>query len=959
MAPGRNIEAISRLTPLQEGILYHCLQHDRSGAYIVQYACTLGADIDVDAFRAAWASVARLHQAMRSLFSWDRREQPLQIVRDRIELPWTVEDWSADGALEGQRRLAAWLVRDRKRGFELTTAPLMRFALIRFGDGDWRFVWTFHHLVLDGWSMRMLVDHALAEYAARTRGSTRSAEFRAGAWSDFVRYLERQDVEPALAFFREELAGFTEAASPVATPRNGTPRSEDESGFAELTLPLALSDRLRAFAREQRVTLSTVVAGAWGRVLAEYSGSADVVFGTTVAARPADLPDADRIAGLMINTVPLRIRLDDRTSVSAWLQALQARMARIQQHALAPLHEIRKAASLPAGQPLFDTLFVFQSSPPSETIPNAPAIRDERFIEFSNYPLALLVMPLKALRLTAVFDPRSFGRSDAERLLTHVQTVIGGIVADAEPVSARTPADLSLLDAAERGHLLSAARGPVLEVPPVTLHALLESQAAASPEAIAMVGDDRVWTYAELDRNAAALAARLLAAGLERGEPAAVMLERSPSAAMAAYAILKAGGVYVPLEAEQPAGRVAAILEDIGIARRGAPVRVITRRRLASALPAGALPVFVDEPAETGVFAQVSKTSPSDTAYVMYTSGTSGRPKGVAVTHGSIVSSTLARGPHYGAPPGRFLLLSSLATDSSLAGLFWPLSFGATLIIREQPIERDVQSLTETIRATGATHLLCIPSLWGIVLEHADPADLESLTTVIVAGEACPAELVRRHHARLPRVGLWNEYGPTEGAVWATGCRLTPDGCADSVPIGRPIANSSAYILSPFGRPVPAGLTGEICLGGAGLAAGYLNNPDHYAARCVARPPLSGDADDGSGSRDSAYLYRTGDIGRLRDDGLLEFLGRVDHQLKVRGFRIEPEEIEAALARCTGVAEAAVVLVPSAADVPSADDVEGLAATLMRLPRGERILADIERRLVPLAAHSGVTEEGA
>ena len=935
---GPNIEAIYKLSPLQEGILFHALEQARPGVYFQQYSCRFEQALDGERLNRAWQAVVERHPVLRTLFAWERRDKPLQIVRRKVSLPWQQLDWRELPADEQQAQWRTLLQRDRDRGFDLTRAPLVRFTLARTAETEYRWLWSFHHLLIDGWTMRMLLDEAARLYAAQG-DATRLAQPR--PFEHFIRWLDTTSTDAARSFWRERLAGFAAPTrlcaalvSPVSQPRQASP------GMREIEIPADALSRLQAFARQHRLTLNTLVVGAWALLLSRHTGADDLVFGTTVSGRAIDLDGAESIAGLMINTLPLRLRLPPETTVSSWLRTVQAEQLAMREFEQTPLSSIQRWSPLPGGQSLFDSIVVFENFPPTEGADgNARRLRplDECYAEYSHYPLAILAVPGETLRLIAVHDPRRVDTESADRLLAQLRQSLESMAGFADsPLAA-----VSVAPRAEQAQLRDWNATRVELGADQCIHELFEAVVRKTPEATALIEYDTELSYRALNTRANRLAHTLIARGAGEGSLLPLVAERSIDAIVAMLAVLKAGAAYVPVDPSLPAERLRFVLSDVhaGNANDRPALLLVGSGQRATLPEHGFGVVCIDEDHSTASDdADPALTiSPQRLAYVIYTSGSTGEPKGVMVGHRALVNSTRARFHHYPEPPDSFLLLSSLATDSSVAGIYWTLCAGTTLVLARKRLEQDIDALCVLIARRSISHLLCVPSLYGLILENGERSALASLRTAIVAGEACPRELVSAHHEALAGVALYNEYGPSEATVWASVARLD-DAQGDRVSIGRPIANTQIHVLDREMRAVPLGAAGELHIGGAGLADGYLNRPELSCERFVPDPF-------GTGAR----LYKTGDRARWRADGSLEFVGRVDNQIKVRGYRIEPEEIEAVLEAHPAVREAAVIIdaAPSGADdhaIASAGDPQSLAIALAALDSadGEQLLASIE-----------------
>lgn len=892
-----NVEDVLPLSPTQKGMLYHSASAPRSGVYVEQITCLIDGALDVGMFQAAWQDVVARHTALRSAFLWDGLDEPLQVVRQDAPATWKLEDWSGDADAQRKVALDAWLTQDRRAGLDLTQAPLMRMQLIRLGDGQHRFVWTCHHLLADGWSTAIVLHEVYHCYEARLAGQPSSLP-QPRQYRDYIAWLKSQHTEESAPFWEEYLRGFT-ARTSLRTPRvaqrfNQTPFHRT----LESHLPRSQTVSLNGTARSLRVTLNTLVLGAWALLMQRYSGEDDVVFGTTVAGRPAELPNVESCVGLFINTLPLRVQLQQQQMLGEWLTDLQQTLLRIRQYEHTPLSKIQEWSDMAAGEALFETILVFENYPPQDQGGEEQAALQVSQLEFreqSNYPLAILVVPGDRLRLMLVFDPLRYSEESAAGVLSHFQNLLATLPSQVD----RQLSQVSMLSLAERQQLLHDWNDSAATIPAGTsLLDLIASHVKTIPESTALVCGDERYTYAGLWNCSDLLASRLLEAGVSHGMPVAIHLDRSAGLVMAIMAVLKAGGYYLPLDPDYPSERLAYMIKD-----SGAQVLVCSNKARPAQADMSVTEIFIEE--ITAVQQDQTPGPPvlpaidaQQPAYLIYTSGSTGEAKGVTVTHRNLLCSTLARRTYYQQSPAVFLLLSSAAFDSSVAGIFWTLSSGGTLVLAEQRIEQDIQRLAASISRHGVTHTLCLPSLYAAILDYADTAMLQSLRSVILAGEPFPRSLLQKHRQRMTDVALYNEYGPTEATVWCCAYDTDAHDANVPIPIGRPIANTRIYILDRHQQPVAVGTPGEIHIAGEGVASGYLNKSDATAQKFISLTL------DGREER----LYKSGDLGRYRDDGSIEFLGRVDRQIKLRGFRIEPAEIESILLMHPAVADAVVLL---------------------------------------------------
>ena len=905
------VENIYRLSPMQEGMLFHSLSDKDSGMYVEQSVCTLAGEIDAAALRRAWEGVLARHSVLRASFHWEEVDRPVQVVYRQLDLPWREEDWRGlDGETQAAR-FEALVEADRRLGFDLDRPPLLRVTLIRLGDREWRFLWSHHHLLLDGWSLARVLQEVFAGYVA---GAAPLPTVR--PYVEYIAWLEKQDLGEAEAFWRRTLDGFG-TPTPLPMPDGilggtlrGTPSYEDRV----VTLPPAEAVPLEEAARRAGVTFGTLIQGAWGLLLSRCTAEEDVVFGTVVSGRPPHLAGSESMVGLFINTLPVRVKVDEREDLRSWLRRLQDQLLEQRRFEHSPLAEVQKWSGVRPGEPLFQTLVAFENYPrDTSLLARLPfEVRDMTTFERTNYPLNLAAVPLDGLQLRLTYDRRRYEPGTAERLTGHLLTLLQGMATGLD----RPLEDLPLLDEAGRQRLLVDWNGPRTEVPDVSVDVLIDRTAAERPDAVAVVGADGTeLTYRELIERAESLAARLRemgVGGVGGGVPVGLCLERSPELIAAMLGVWKAGGAYVPLDPEYPAERLRFLMKDARV-----PV-LVTRQELAERLPVpeGCRVVDPSPPRPPspipshptgrggrarvdGLGAPLSRRSGGDgrgvggegLAYLIYTSGSTGLPKGTVIRHRGVVNFIREAARLLELGPGcRLAQTTSQSFDASVLEIFPTLLSGATLYLLSRDTLLSGPGLADELRRLGITTLAVVPSLLATLPE----GDFPALRTVLAGAERCPPEIAARWSAGRKFV---NAYGPTEITVFATtftGAGEPPQG----PPIGRPLANAEVYVVDPLGRPVPVGVPGEIRIGGIGLARGYLARPGLTAERFVPHP---------FAARPGERLYRTGDLARWRADGNLEFLGRIDQQVKVRGHRVECGEVEAALARHPAVREAAVI----------------------------------------------------
>jgi len=900
----KNVEDLYPLSPLQQGMLFHTLYSPGTGAYLEQYGMNLRGSVDVDAFRAAWQRVVDRHGVLRTGFVWEGVPQPLQAVFRQVELPFTFEDWSGVNATEREHRYQRELERERRAGLDLVKAPLMHVRLYRFGPAEWRFGLTTHHLLLDGWSLPIVMGEFGAIYAGLLQGEAPSLPARP-PFREYITWLNKQDAGAAEAFWRARLAGIT---APTPLPLDRAPQRAgahaERHATAELALDAASTEAIEAAARRLRVTANGLFQCAWARVLAGYTGETDVVFGATVSGRPPELQGVDETVGMFINAVPVRIAVPPAASVAEWVQAAHAAQAETRAYEHAPLASVRAWSGLPGDAPLFETLLVYENYPldtlqsgAGEALDPAPGDTHDGFRiagghsdERTNYPLSIVVAPSPAgFRVTATYDPTRLEPASAGALLAALERVLDGIVEDAS----RPAASLSLLSGEEAGRILRGFNPAETEYPRhASIPALFAETVAAHADAPAIVTDGTRWSYAELDARANRLARWLRGEGVGMETRVGVALERSPELIVALLGILKAGGAYVPLDPAYPAERRMRMARDAGVTlvladEESAHGWADGIRAIDLAAARGAIDAHPADALESPVDADAL-------AYVIFTSGSTGVPKGVAVPHRAVVR--LVRGQTYAelGPETVLLQLAPVAFDASTFEIWGALLNGGAVAVHP-PFIPHPDELGAFAGRHGVTTLWLTAGLFHQVVDAGAPG-LGGVRELLAGGDVLPAAHLLRAMDALPETRFVNGYGPTESTTFAC-CHAIrrEDAEAGAIPIGPPIAHTTAYVLDGGMRPVPAGAPGELYLGGDGVARGYIGRAALTAERFVPDPFAPG-----------ARLYRTGDRARWNARGELEFLGRADRQVKVRGYRIEPGEIEAALLSHPAVRDAIV-----------------------------------------------------
>jgi amino acid adenylation domain-containing protein len=903
-----NLESIYALSPMQKGVLFHSAYGDGVDVYVVVAHVTLHGAVDSQLLRRSWQWVMERHPVLRTFFLWKNRAEPVQIVRQRVELPWEEHDWSHLTESEFQGRVDALLANERDQRFDLSSAPLMRLILVRQSTCDYRLIWSHHHIILDGWSAAQLLKEVLSTYQAASEGRELHPE-PSPPFEEYIGWLKVQNTADAAAYWRETLTGYTPPSPLFPEDAPDAPKEPFPAyDIQRVRLSYTTTAALQGLARRLQVTLNTVMQGAWALLLSRYSDASDVVFGATVAGRAIDLTGVEGMVGLFINTLPIRVSAPAHALLPAWLKQLQTQQVASRRYEHCSLADIQAWSGVQRsqGQSLFESIFVFGNYPMQDRL-NEPGwefeVGDVEFVDGSHYPLSLIIAPGDSIALNLHYDCRRFRRATITRILGHYQALLEAFIANPH----RPLAAFSLLTADEMQQFIVDFNQTGTATPPIeTVVQSFERQVALTPNTVALRWNGQSLTYQQLNRRANQLARFLARRGAGPGTIVALFLERSPEAVIAIWATLKAGAAYTPLSVTLPGQRLAFMLGETT-----APV-VLTTYRLASRLPASATTVVcIDEDWPTiGEEADDNPSpaaGPNDLAYVIYTSGSTGLPKGAAIRHSNLTNYVQwARRAYLQGEKLDFPLFSSLSFDLTVTSIFVPLTAGAALVIYDEG-EAGNLTVLDVIRDDLVEIIKLTPSHLALIKQAGvRPTRLRKM---IVGGEDLKRSLaIAIHDLFGDAVEIYNEYGPTEATVGCMIHRFDPASDLDaSVPIGKPIDNTQIYILDEHLNLTPPGVIGEVCIGGAGVAQGYLKRPDLTAARFVAHPLQPG-----------ATLYRTGDLARWRADGRMQFLGRADHQVKVRGHRVELGEIENNLLLHPYVEDAVVALAqPRAPATPS------------------------------------------
>ncbi|MNM18766.1 Linear gramicidin synthase subunit B [compost metagenome] len=906
--PAAQIDDVYPLTPMQEGLLLHTLLEPGTGIYYMQDRYRINSALDPQRFAQAWQAVVARHEALRASFSWNAGEAMLQIIHKPGNTTLDYLDWSDLAEDEQESRLQALHKQEREAGFDLLQQAPFHLRLIRVGAERYWFMMSNHHILIDAWCRSLLMNDFFELYLALGEG--REAQLPVPPrYRDYISWLQHQDLDEARQWWRDNLQGF-ERSTAVPSDRpllrdHGAENAGMVVGDCYTRLDVADSARLRELAQAHQLTLNTFAQAAWALVLSRYSGERDVLFGVTVAGRPVSMPQMQRTVGLFINSIALRVKLPaagERCSVQQWLKDLFERNMELREYEYLPLVSIQECSELPKGQPLFDSLFVFENAPVEVAVlDRAQSLNasSDSGRTHTNFPLTAVCYPGDDLGLHLSFDQRYFDTSTVERLLAEFKRLLlalaDGFLGD---MSA-----LPLLGETERRFLLEdcnrSERAYNLDQSYI---AQFEARVAAHPQRTVARCLEQSISYAELNRQANRLGHALVAAGVTMDQPVALLAERDLPLLGMIVGSFKAGAGYLPLDPGLPTARLQRIVE-----LSHTPVLVCSEacaeqgRALLDELSCAGRPkLLIWEQLQGAELPEANPglySAPDNLAYVIYTSGSTGLPKGVMVEQRGMLNNQLSKVPYLQLSDQDVIAqTASQSFDISVWQFLAAPLFGAQVAIVPNAIAHDPQGLLEHVQASGITVLESVPSLIQGMLAN-DHQPLDGLRWMLPTGEAMPPELASQWLQRYPQIGLINAYGPAECSDDVAFFRVDAASTGGSyLPIGTPTDNNRLYLLDDDQALVPLGAVGELCVAGIGVGRGYVSDPVRTAQAFIPHPFGA------PGER----LYRTGDLARRRLDGVLEYVGRIDHQVKIRGYRIELGEIEARLHEQTEVRDAAV-----------------------------------------------------
>ncbi|WP_094699982.1 non-ribosomal peptide synthetase [Brevibacillus laterosporus] len=883
------VTKIYPLTPLQEGILFHSIVHNDSGAYFQSLTFSIEGNVDIDIFLKSVNVLIERHDILRTAFVYEKVKKPMQLVLKKRELT-SIHFEDISSLSEQEVYVQGYLKKDKTRGFHLAKEVLIRIAIFQTSTECYKVVWSYHHLIMDGWSLGIMFNEFLQIYDSFAFHKKLKLE-PVHSYQQFIQWLEKQDNEQAKEYWEGYLKGYDQLAM-VPSLINKMNVNGYEAKEAEFEINFEKTQQLNKVARQNNATLSTVWEAIWGLVLQRYNNVDDVVFGSVVSGRNAEVAGINQMVGLFINTVPVRIRTDRVETFAQLVQMAQESSTKAKMYDFFPLYEMPVGTKMSQG--LIDHVSIFQKSPidmnessnDSGTRGLGQTITHVELLEQTNYDFSIMVITGESLIIRMGYNSKIHSYQYIKRIFGHIQELIEQIIANPEIKLSQ----LKITTLAEEIELLEQFNDTrLLYDRSKTIHELIAIQAKKTPDQIAVVCEGAQLTYRELDEQAKRVASCLIDKGVSPNTIVGLMTERSLEMMIGLLAILKAGGAYLPIDPTYPEERVKYMLIDSGAKL------VLTQRHLVSDIQMGQEYIYLEEALayeEESLWKENATTS-EDLAYVIYTSGSTGQPKGVMIPHKAVHNFIQGITEKLTYTAGKTILaLTTISFDIFVVETLVPLSQGMRVVIATEAQQRDPKLLNELIKVTNINSLQITPSRLQLLL-YSEADCFSQLEQIMIGGEALLPSLLAQLKERT-QACIFNMYGPTETTIWSLIQDLTS---ATTITIGKPIANTQVYILNKHNSLQPIGITGELCIAGDGLSKGYLNQEIQTAEKFVSNP-----------FQTESFIYRTGDLARWLPDGTIEFKGRIDHQIKIRGFRVELGEIENCLLKHPAVNEAVVVV---------------------------------------------------
>lgn len=896
------IDDIYPLSPMQGGMLYHTLSDTESDHYFEQIILELKGKLEIEGLEKSLVDLIARYPVLRTTILENKYGRPLQLALKEGKVDFSFIDISeACYANPGKEIQKSYHYKDRSRKFDLNQDALIRLTLLKIGEDSFEMIWSFHHILMDGWCVGIIFNDFRALYKKHVEGLTLSLP-EVEPYANYIDWLEKKDKEYARQYWQDYLADYSNQASlPIKENSSFDPTSFERSDY-ELILDKEQTKSLTQIAQKQGVTLNTFLQSAWGLLLSKYNDTNDVVFGAVVSGRPAEVEGIETMVGLFINTIPIRVQMNKEDRFDELLQRVQFSALESEPHHYHPLSEIQADTEL--GRDLLNHIIVFENYPVSEEIEKSEHAKVEDFkvegvqaFEQTNYDLSIETRPGAEMEIRFQYNAAVYDTAMIKRTADHLNRIINQVISNPRiQLSQLNMLSESELDTITRSFNQTAAPYPIDK----TVLDLFEEQVAKTPQKVAITYEGQELTYEELNIRSNQLGSYLQTRGVKSESLIGLCMEKSLDVMVGMFGIMKAGGTYVPIDPSYPTQRISYIIEDTDMEIIVGNAEVMEVLNFIEEDGPDIVQIDVEwetisqHPTDT----PIRELGPENLIYIIYTSGSTGKPKGVLIEHRSVTNLITGLSQKFGfSPDDQVLQISSISFDASVEQIYLALSNGASIVLVSKSTLIDKKELGRVMREHKVSHLHATPSYLINLMKTLDPADLGSLKRLVSGGEPCSTAFAEEWKGRL---NFFNEYGPTETTITNTIYPYTPQEKASQsiLPIGKPIQNNYFYILDEFMQPVPIGIPGEIYIGGVTLCRGYLNRVQLNREKFIDNP-----FDKGL----SLKLYKSGDKAKWLPDGKIEILGRIDDQVKVRGFRVEPGEIENQLSKYHKVKQSIVL----------------------------------------------------
>ena len=891
------IEDILPLTPIQEGMLFHYIKNPGKEYYLEQLELELAGNIDISLFEKAWNFVIESNEMLRTFLSWEKVEIPVQIIQKEHRISPEFHDFSKQLTAELKPSLEKIKTTEREKIYLLHDNIPFSIALCKTGSDQYEMIVTNHHILYDGWSNGIILKEFINVYNDFSEGIEPKKPGKP-KFKEFIKWIQGRDTNKLLEYWGNYLNGLDYCTN-ISIKKRKIEKNEERPNKIQISVSYDLKEELDNFVKKQKINASTILYTSWGILLQKYNNTNDVVFGTTVSGRSAKVQGIEDIVGLFINTIPLRVLYRSGEKIERLLQNINKTLLEREEYEIVSLVDLNKYTQLNMNSEFFNSIVVIENYPLENTLIGQKgnlSINSYSMMESTHYDITIGITVFDDIEITFIYNGSFFDDRSIRNMSCHYLNVIRALITEpGDKVS-----EIEIITPEEKNKILYEFNKTAISYDRnKTIDQLFKEQCRKNPDTSVLYWSrSTCLTYRELNHRANQISLILQEKGGHTGSVVGIMMEESPELPVGILGILKLGGAYLPIDPGYPEERVRFMLTD------SAAGIVLSHLNKIIGFEGEVLQITSKPQSPLSTTAHCRQLQPfaSGIAYIIYTSGTTGKPKGVLLEHRSVVNTLLCRKEEYKMVPGDCsLLLFSYTFDGFATAFFTPVISGASIILLGKDRRKDIASIIEAIITHGVTHFIAVPAFYREIIENINIKETKTLKVVTLAGDSISQYLLEITLQKNPGIEISHEYGVTEAAVMSTLCRHQEN--KSVITIGKPIWNNKIFIVDKQMLLQPLEVPGELCIGGSGIARGYLNNPELTFER-FKRINMSNWS---YGYFGTNALYKTGDMARWLNDGNLEFMGRIDHQVKIRGFRIEPGEIENRLLSYPGIKEALVI----------------------------------------------------